>query len=705
MWVDVKTIANAIGKSARSVQIRIHKDEFTWRKRDGRSVEVLVSSLPADWQSALTKSGAVVPSVQQVKTLAPVAQVSAATNLPAIFGKKATESQLRRLAIARLIKAKPVHVKKSEWMLMVADRFDISESTAYRIASDAEQHGIVGKPRNLGRSSAFDPKAVEYLQGYWLQAKKESGACSKTTAWKQLQVQAKKMGWKIGSRSSAFKLLEEVDPLLLAYATGGNRALDNYFFVSRDCTLMNPMQVIIGDQHIFDWWVADYTTGEIYRPQCYLWEDHGTKLIYGIAFDKVYSSDTVKEALRLGLYRFGAFDCTYNDNGSSECSKAINSIIDDLLQLQMDARDISDLYRTPEGIYVVANEDDEVLDVARSEAEWRRKHRRIFANVKNAKAKDIERFFRTLEERLSARMLPGRCATPGADAATDEVERKRLDRQKDRCELLTAEQFMLVVLEELEAYEHATHASLGMSPLEMLDHKIAQGWRPKFFEPQVIDMIMFDRTRRKVDRGRVSIGKTQFIGEELRSDAGRLVDVGLWSLDKQTVEVRYNRHDLSYAYAIVDGLPRPLKAVKKIGQLDDEAMMDAISVKRRQMAAVREAFKHLTAPIGGLTMRSDYGTAISQAQKIQEALPQPVDGDLEEEVAKQIQRTHKPRIVPMKPLHAAPYERYKWCLDMKLRNLPLDQDDERFFAAYRRGHEYKQNQRYWENYEKLGGDK
>jgi len=705
MYVDVKTIAEAVGKTPRSIQLRAKNGEFSWRKKDGRSIEILVSSLPDDWQAALAKKGAIVPSVQSVRALAPMAQEVTMMNMPILLGKKATETQLKRREIATYLKRKPATVSMSAWYNSVADYFGVSVSTVYRIAKAQKDFGVVGKPRKTGKASSFDPEAIAWVKGFMLSAMKDDGYCSKTTAWKRLQVQAREMGWKIGSRSTAFRLLDNIDPLLKAYAIGGNRALDNHFFIRRDCTLMDPMQVVIGDQHIFDWWVADYSTGNIFRPECYLWEDHATKLIYGIAFDNPYSSHTVKEALRLGLNRFGAFDCTYNDNGSSETSKAINTIIDDLFQLQMEAKDISELYRTQEGVYVVMNEDDEeVLDVARSEAEWRKKHRRIFANVKNAKAKDIERFFRTLEERLAARMLPGRVATPGAPAAQDEVERARLDRQKANCELLTIEQFMLVVLEELDAYEHEYHSTLKMSPLEMLEKKVAEGWRPRFFDPAVIDMIMFDRTRRKIDRGRVKIDNVEFMGEELKTIDGQLADVGLWRYDKKTIEIRYNRHDLSHAYAIIDGQPRPLKAVKAIKNLDEEAMSEQIAVKRRQMAAVREAFKTLTAPIGGVTMKSEYGEVIRKAQRIQQELPETFDIDLEQEVQKQIADTRKPKVIPLKPLHAAPYERYKWCLDMKIRNIPLDPEDERFFAGYRRGPEYKENQRYWETYEKLGGD-
>ncbi|AEC02057.1 transposase domain-containing protein [Parasphaerochaeta coccoides] len=697
MWTDAKTIAHAVGLTVRTVQLRAKK-EFQIRKKDGKSIEIYVPSLPPDWQTKLAKAGAIVPVSQMLSSLTPSAQVIVQSKLS--LGKL-TDTQRKRLAIATQFKQKPTGMKKAEWVRSLASLHDVSETSVYRIAKEAETGILLDKSQGLNRTSAFDPEASAYIKGYWLQAIREVGECSKQTAWKALQLKAVQEGWKIGSRSSAFNLLGKVDHLLVAYARGGNRALDNYFYITRDADALLPFQIVIGDQHIFDWWVADYEAGEIRRPQCYLWLDMCTKLIYGIAFDKTYSSDTVKESLRLGLYRFGAFDCTYNDNGSSECSKAINSIIDDLLQLQMNAADMSDLYKTPEGIFVVTNEDGDVLDTARSPEEWRRKHRRIFANVRNAKAKDIERFFRTLEKRLEGRMLPGRVATPGATAAVDEAERARLEKQKNHHELLTQEEFMLVVVEELQAYENNIHATLGMAPLQKLEQKFRAGWQPRFFEHEVVDLILFERVRRKVERGRVLVDGVQFIGEDLRTENGLLADVGLWRHDGKTVEIRYNKHNLDYAYAVIDNSVRPLKAVQAVEMLDDEKMVQAISQKRQQMAAVREAFKRLTAPIGGVVLKSPMGPALKRAQVIQNELPDLSNEEFKKQVEEQERMARA--VVAFPVLHASRHERYQWCLDQIALGNKLSQQDCDFLQSYEASEEYKKNETYWITYKKLAG--
>jgi hypothetical protein len=41
--------------------------------------------------------------------------------------------------------------------------------------------------------------------------------------------------------------------MLLAYVSGGARALDNVFYIARDLGALEPFQVVVGDQHEFDW--------------------------------------------------------------------------------------------------------------------------------------------------------------------------------------------------------------------------------------------------------------------------------------------------------------------------------------------------------------------------------------------------------------------------------------------------------------------
>ena len=716
-YISVKELARILSKSPRSIQMA--KDSYTWRMKDKKSIEILVSSLSEDIRMKIAQSNpAQVPAVH----LAPETQVvKAGRQLPSvgIASGAMSEKQKRNIQIARAAARPSGTMSRSAWFAQVASYFGVSTATVRRIHEEAQQYGIGGKPQS-GRSSKWTPEAESFLKGFYLKAIDRFGACTRQSAYDATVIKAAEMGWTVGGRSSAYEILADIHPLLLSYAKGGNRALDNHFYISRDLSNLQPMQVIVGDQHIFDYWVADYDKGEIYRQECYVWLDMGTRLIYGIAFDRTYDSTTVKEALRFGLRRFGLFDCTYNDNGSSECSKAFLQIADDLIRFNMRCRDWSELYRTSDGLYAVVDDDEQICDLASSPAEWRRKsiaydssHRAMHARVRNAKAKPIERFFNTLETLMDDMHIPGRCATLAAPADIDEKEQARLKAMKDRHELLTPEEFQGIVIEAIQRYETRVHSSLGMSPRDWMMVKVRAGWQPVWLSDDDLEMIMLDRCTRKVDRGRVTIDNVPFIGEEIRLDgAGDLADVGLWRYEGKTVEIRYDRRDLTYAYAVCGSSIRALRPVKAIHMLDDTAMADELSWKKRSMKAVRIGFDTQTwmGAVGRTLDRSpEVRAAIEEKtammaesrSKAAELLSAEVEDAVlqirEEEIG------HAASEVEAPPLFYSNYDRYKWCQDQLIAHCTLDDISKRFMASYEASEEYAEDRIYWENYRKLGG--
>jgi putative transposase len=692
MYIDIKTLSKAIGKTPRAIQIRLKKDSsIISRPKDGRSLELLISTLPADWQTALAKAGKLPAQGTALAVLAPAAQVAAQVSAPtavSAIGSKLDESQRRRLLIANKIKQRPAGIKRTKWIDAVADMYRVSPATVRRIAAEADAYGIVGKPRHNGRYSAWDEAAIDYLKGFWLAAKRQAnGDYPKEAAWQQVQTKAKEMGWRIGSRSSAYTILNEVHPLLTEFAVGGNRALDNYFYIARDLDTLHPFQMVVGDQHIFDYWIADYETGLIRRPECYLWIDMHTRLIYGIAFaERSYNTDTVKQALRMGLYRWGRFDATYNDNGSSECSKAAREMVDDLLRYGMEQKDISDMFRAPDGRYIVEDENDTIVDVLPTATAWRR---RIYAKVKNAKTKPIERFFRSFEKRLDSRLLPGKCATPGAAAAVDEVEQARLQHQKDKHLLLTMDQFVQVVLEELQAYEQEKHSTLKMSPMQKLEAAVSNGFdleSRQFGSAYEIELLVADRRPCTVQRGRVFVNGIWYQGDQLSATSGVLDDKGLYRFGGKRVEIRYNRHDPDFCYAIVNGEARRLHRVKKTEMLSQGAMIEALKDKQLLMSAVREAYYALVKPIGNVLYQPPKQETIKQAERINEAPLLPED-----------RRVSK--LIPHLPLHPTKRRRYQWCLDVLAAGAPLSDADQDFLHAYQMTDEYEEYSDYWHIYE------
>ena len=139
--------------------------------------------------------------------------------------------------------------------------------------------------------------------------------------------------------------------------------------------------------------------------------------------------------------------------------------------------DVSELYRTKDNLYVVEDDEGNVVDTATSVEAWRKKHRRIYANVKNAKAKPIERLFNTLETMLSEAGIPGHVVDPAAPAHVEEKQSLSLERQKEADEILTMEEFLFAMVDTINRYEHKKHSQLGMTPFQFVEKAIAEGMK------------------------------------------------------------------------------------------------------------------------------------------------------------------------------------------------------------------------------------
>ena len=683
MWIKPKDLSARVGCSVRKIQLLAKEEKIASRKIDGKSIEIDVDSLPSEWR-ALVVTGPSVPSVLPDTCVSEYAETA--------LGRKLTSKEKRRLEIARYADGL-MTFPESKRVAMTAAFFGVSDSTVRRAIRDVAEYGAVRRE--------------------W--ARQESRVCidSKEAAWHAVQSEAQRMNWRIGSRSSAFRILKDIPSIITRYAIGGNRALDNYFYIKRNWGSLEPAAVLIGDQHIADFWVVDDRNAEnpyYFRPTFYVWEDAATRCVAGIAVDEDYSSETVLNALYMAISRFGYFKATYNDNGTSECSNAVVTVIDEIIRLtggKSRMFDLSELYKTSDGRYAVEDPDGNIVDIASDEKAWRNKYRRIYAQVKNAKAKPIERLFSTLEMKMAERGIPGRVVTPGCSADQEEKESAVLERQKKNKEILTLEEFVREMIITISEYEATRHSSLGMTPLEKVNEWIRKGWRPVYPESRAdLDFIFLSRKKAKIRKGRVTIDGIDFIGEDLKNVNGRLLDVGLVLHEGESVEVRYNAMDMSHAYAVFpEAEPgsriRALKAVEAIDMLDEKKLSEAIGWKRRCMKTVRESFAILASPETGKPR--DEKRLPTEIEKADMALECIEEERPQEDIPALEEQPKAPRIKPARPLFGSSFERFRWCCDMLIGNFELDEKDREFCERYKLGEEYQENSEYWEAYMKAGG--
>jgi putative transposase len=473
----------------------------------------------------------------------------------------------------------------------------VSVSSVKRYVAWISANGYQPKEKKPRPVTAWDAEALAFFKQFYLKANRESGRCTVRNAYRNTRLAATRNGWRVGSEQSAYVHAREIHAMLKLYVKGGSRALDNLFYIARDLSNLRPFQIVVGDQHRFDFWVTD-TDGVRFRPECYLWLDMRTRMVYGIAFDRNYNARTVLRALKQGVLRFGKFESTYNDNGAGEKSAVADYAVEQLQNYGMKFCDEGDLYRTETGAYVVEGADGKMAAVSRSRAEWKKQNRRIYANVKNAKTKPIERFFSTLEQILRDMITPGLVIDAAGNAAEEEESSRRLQWQIDNGYILPFEDFVCRALDAIAAYEQREHGTLRRSPMAELEHAVkAEGWRPARIEEGEIKYLFLERGYAVVRDGRVTLAKRQFIGPDLTQDMVRGNRGSLAGLNRQKVELRYDPENLDDGVWAVD--PRNNEAVcltpvTPIHMLDDKAASAALEWKRRNMKAVSETYRSMT---------------------------------------------------------------------------------------------------------------
>jgi len=580
----------------------------------------------------------------------------------------------------------------------IAKKYSLSVSTVRRYIRDIDEHGYQPPARSRqGRKiTAWDPEALVLLKGFYLGAQRDAGRCTMRNAYNKTVQAAREKGLKVGSEQSAYTHLRDVHSLLLTYASGGSRALDNIFYIARDLSRLAPMQVIVGDQHVFDYWV-EYN-GSYIRPQCYLWLDMRTRLVYGVDFEPgAYNYRTVARALKMGVIRFGKFGSTYNDNGSAERSARIDRLVNALQTYGMAYQDSADLYRTQNGEYVVEDTQGDVVAAVPNLKEWRRENRRMFAQVKNAKAKPIERFFHTLEILLSDMVLPGYVRDITASAAEDEEAGRRLTWQKERGYILSYEEFICKVKDAIVRYENRNHAGLKRSPLDELRYaQEREGWEPSWLDQNDIRHIFLESDKRIVRGNRIRIDNNTYVGPDLTQEMIRENRSNLAGLAGLKVEVFYDPDDPTAGAWAVDprnGETIYLTPEERINPFNSDEVELQIASKRSNMRAVSLSFREAAAGAGKILTSSEYKPRIEaqrtsqKAAEAKTAKAAQISSMSDEEfnaavaISSRLAQEQKER-VKQHAVYPTPLKRYQAILDIILRGEDLSPGDRLFKAEY-----------------------
>lgn len=602
-----------------------------------------------------------------------------------ILNESAKEKLAKKIELVHKALSVPPGWKKSKWIEHVAEEAGITSASLYEAIKRYKEGGVNAliKTKEKKGPTAWSHEALDYMQGVYLKAIRLGGDATKLKAYEATIAESKKQGWRIGSKSSAYEYLSKLNPLLEKYARGGTRALDNVFYIIRDYKDLSPFEIIVGDQHRFDFWVHDREHNRVFRPEGYFWLDLRTRVTYGFSIGERYDSYFMGLALRMGLKRFGKFGCAYTDNGKPEISKYINDIIFDLKVYGMSEKDISELYRYKDG-YIIEGDEGEVIDVVSSLAAWRK-----YARPYNAKAKLIERYFQTLEKIMLDLGVPGHIKELKGTSEEKSLSDKRLKSFIEEGKLLSTDEFIIKVFEAVEIYEHRRHASIKKSPLDELLYAVKEeGFIPRMIVEPEIDFILTKREKRSVNRGRIRIEGLQYEGKDLQN--------GIWDIpDKTKIEVRYDPFELDRCIVIKpDGMAVELNLVTISSMKDPELTSSLMERKRKFIAEIKEHFKRLTAPIKGIIEYSKYTKVAMGIKKEKEKkkkftpeeyehkVKQIINDSMEYERRINEPQSHIPEFLPERKIFKDDYDRYKYLIHRMLAGYELTEADRIFMEIY-----------------------
>lgn len=609
----------------------------------------------------------------------------------------------RVMRIARILaeaEAVPPNWRARAWVESVAERYDISFQTIYKWRKKYGRSGLVGlkhtKP-NKGQATAWDDEALEW----WI------GLCMKNDNRKRsmkylynnvLVVEAARRGWRIGAERSALAWAKKrITPQLKAYQKGGIRALDNILPpVLRDYSDLAPFEILVGDQHRFDFWVCDDLTGEVFRPEGYFWQDLRTRAFYGGALDRKYDSHLMGLALRIGMRAHGAFGTIYNDHGRPERSKYIMSILRDVRSLGLGVE------RTVDG----PETDDEGEEVQPAVKVGRR-----WAIVRNAKAKMIEGTFHFFEQLLrDAFGVPGYVKKLGGSQEENEIDQAEIQRLASAGKLLTFSEFLVTVFKAMDYYNRVRpHTGVlrewawrprpkTATPYDCLAMCCKDGWKPRPVDPETLDLIFLPRGEPIVTKGRIAIQKELYEHDSLIR------------LEKKRVEVRYDPMDPTYVIVFYNGEYVCRAEIAERGSMiDDDKTSRLVRRKRRLRREQIEEYRRLTSGVPDTRVYSkvsavERAAALAGRERRQKAAEreelyrQRTPEELQAEVASLEARAAKParKNLPERPkFFLSKNDRYAWCLKFQKAGGDLSDEDRTFASDYEATMNAEERE-YWE---------
>ena len=305
------------------------------------------------------------------------------------------------------------------------------------------------KPKETGTFPGIRPEVKQVIKNIWFNTDFAANMGTREMLYEKLVQVATINNWeKLPSYQTVTRYiayLMEDEGMRNAYflASKGMREYKNKVMVkgSRDTSGLKVMQIVMGDEHTFDCWVAyRQPNGNVIpiKPHLAAWIDVRSRAIMGDVLCKDANSDILKQSLLKMLYSEpgGVPECLYIDNGKDYTAKTMTG---------RDRKDRSGLAfdDTTEGFYKAIGIKDA--------------HRAL--PYEPWSKGEVERSFRTVCNKFT-RWFKSYTGTLTGSKTSDKVT-KDIKQMCENGELLTMEEFYAEWHKWLtEVYMHTEHSGL-----------------------------------------------------------------------------------------------------------------------------------------------------------------------------------------------------------------------------------------------------
>jgi len=735
-----KELSEITGKSKQAIIKRARKENWSYLNGNGKGgshIKYPLSSIPADIQkSIIEKNGvsqAMLPALSPEAALTVIDQMQMVPvpgftdvcspvpgrverrkaknkDLPSLYnkGRENTWTPERAisldtlhdprvkeiLGILRETEAVPKDwtLGKRKWIEHVAAKNKIGWQTIYRWQAKYEKCGIAGvehRKSTRDNPKAWSPEALDWWISLCLKPSHRK-IDLKALYEDVLIIEAQRRDWRIGCKESAvWWFNKRATPTMLALQKGGMRALDNILPpILRDYSDLAPFEMLVGDQHRFDFWVVDDDTGQVFRPECFMWQDLRTRLIYGMAFDHHYDAHLCGLALRIGMRVWGCFNSIYTDNGKPELSKYMMGIMSEIRALGMEWQLTVDA-----PLDLVDIDAEEVNPIIAPGT-----HKK--AIVKNAKAKMIEGTFCIFEDILRSRFrVSGSVKRLDDDINHQDIDHEEAMSLAAQGRLLLASEFYMICYRAIDFYNREkTHRGVRkewvwkplppeVTPMECLKNCYQDGWRPKNISDEAADMIFLKKASRIVQRGRISIDSEIYENDLLLDLHGERVDIRYNPIEADLVMVFHRGRYLCAA-----------SPVEYSSMKNDDLARRKIMEKRAKRKHIADNFRSMTRHIPDFREYSQIpetekvAALVGEEKRRQEQArithEKPLSPEqYEAEVARLEamntlpQKTSKP-LPPRPTIFMTDCDRHLWCVKFESLGGQLTEDDRTWVQGY-----------------------